>query len=149
MSWAGLTREINAQFAGVEGARSLATGTIKGLSHRAIVEGDGVLQVLCWLGRSPESFLVGRPTDGSGEVLPVLPADRILRWDTRALYHALDKKRQLNGLNWTETADAIGGVNAAGLARLKKGGRATFPLVMRIVVWLNEPAARFTRSSER
>src|SRR5262245_43837407 len=59
ISWAAVTREINARFCDVPGHRAIAASTISGLRDKDMVEGDGVLQMLVWLRRSPESFVPG------------------------------------------------------------------------------------------
>jgi hypothetical protein len=46
MSWAGVTREINASFRDVPGHKPIAPSTITGLKTKAIGEGDGILQML-------------------------------------------------------------------------------------------------------
>ncbi len=109
-----------------------------------------MLQVLLWLERSPESFV---PGDHHGSAEPYLlqppPPGKILRWDTAALHRALDHARADECLSWTALADRIGGLSAAALTALAKGGRTHFPMVMRITGWLNRPAASFTRLSTR
>src|SRR5262245_63166427 len=93
MTWAELTRAINAQFKDVP-ARPLSVSTVTGMRTRRALEADGVLQMLLWLGRAPESFIPGR--DGVSrpeELLPRVGPDRILRFDSPALYAALDAQR--------------------------------------------------------
>ena len=146
LSWAAATRAINARFGDVPGCRAIATSTVTALRTRPRAEGDGVLQMLLWLGRSPESFTRGL-SDRPGTELPDVGSNRILRWDTRALYTALDRRRTEAGLSWPELASRIGGVDADALRRLSQGGRTSFPFVMDLVRWLDTPAASFTRAS--
>jgi hypothetical protein len=148
LSWAAVTREVNARFRDVRGHKPLAASTITGLRTRALAEGDGVLQLLLWLGRTPESFVPGCETTPSQVLRSDLATTQILRWDARALHAAIDRKRTALGLSWKETAGQIGDGDAAGLARLSRGGRVALPGVMRIALWLGEPAARFTRASD-
>lgn len=145
LSWASVAREVNGDRTGLPGPRAVAVSTITGLRTKAFVEGDGVLQMLLWLGRTPESFVPG--AESAGAALSRVEPSKILRWDTPAIYAALDAKRTAESLTWSEAANRVGGVTAAGLTRLAKGGRIAFPQVMRIVRWLGKPAATFTRAS--
>ena len=148
LSWAQVAREVNARFAEVA-VRVVSASTITGTRTRALVEADGVLQMLRWLDRSPESFVPGHPLAAAAIArLPGVEPNRILRFDTKAMYDALDRRRVERGLTWSGVAEEIGGIRAAGLTRLGEGGRTTFPQVMRIVRWLERPAAAFTRASE-
>ena len=104
--------------------------------------------MLLWLGRTPEHFVPDiADADAERFRLPEVAADRILRWDTAALYAALNAERIARGLTWTAVARETGGCTPAMLTTLAKGGRIAFPLVMRIVRWLGRPAARFTRAA--
>jgi len=147
LSWAQLAREISAQFSRT-GLSPIAAATLSGMRGRRFVEGDGVLQALRWLNRTPESFVPGH-TPAANEVLLNVESDRILRFDAIAIYKALDAQRTARGLTWPEVAREIGRVAPGGLTRLANGGRVGFPEVMRIFRWLGRPAASFTRESSR
>jgi hypothetical protein len=126
--------------------RPIATSTIVGLKSKAVGEGDGILQMLLWLNRTPESFVPGIPEADAGRFrLRELRQGQILRWDTRALHSALNAQRQARGLTWKEVAQQVGGFTPGMLTNLANGGRTGFPPVMRIVRWLGQPAAAFTR----
>jgi hypothetical protein len=58
MSWEQAARAISAQFRDAP-SRPLAPSTLTGMRGRSVLEGDGVLQMLRWLGRAPESFVPG------------------------------------------------------------------------------------------
>ena len=147
--WQQLAREVNAQFAGTL-ARPISPSTISRTRLGGVLEGDTGLQLLRWLGRTPESFVPGHAgSSGAEGRLPELGRDQILRFDARVLYAALDAQRQERGLTWAEVASEIGDFSAASLRLLEKGGRVAFPSVMRIVRWLGRPAASFTRASAR
>ena len=135
LSWQQLAREMG----------NTSASTLSGISRRRVLEGDGVLQMLRWLDRTAESFLIP-PGDG-GPPLPVVERGKILRFDTRGIYAALDAQRRELGLTWREVADAIGGVAPASLTRLSKGGRTAFPEIMRIVGWLHRPVSSVVRVS--
>ena len=143
MTWAAVTREVN-RFVTV--LRPIATSTITGLKHKPVGEGDAILQMLLWLRRTPESFVPGVPDAGAERFrLGELRKGQILRWDTRALHAALNAERQAKGLLWSEVARHVGGVTPNTLTNLARGGRTGFPPVMRMVRWLGQPAAAFTR----
>ena len=57
---------------------------------RRAVEGDGVLQVIRWLDRTPESFMPGHRR---AMRLPAVPSNRILRLDTKRLWAAVEERR--------------------------------------------------------
>jgi hypothetical protein len=57
LSWEAVARQISGRFADVRSARAVSASTLSGLQRRSIVEGDGVLQMLLWLRRTPESFV--------------------------------------------------------------------------------------------
>ena len=144
LSWAAATREIS-HF--VTDGHPIASSTITGLKTKAVAEGDGVLQMLVWLNRTPESFVPGFPdADAQRFHLPTLTEHQLLRWDVRALHAALNRERQARGMTWATVAREIGGVAPATLTYLAKGSRIGFPSpVMRLVAWLGQPAARYTR----
>jgi len=145
LSWAQLAGEINRPV-GRPRPRAIAASTLSGMRGQRAIEGDGVLQQLRWLRRTPESFVPGLADgDGAAFALPDVPPNRILRFDTRAIYAALDARRRERGLTWTQAAVEIGGVSAAGLTRYARGGRTGFPQVMHIALWLGRPAASLTR----
>ena len=148
MSWAAVARAINSSFRDVPQHKPIALSTITGLRTKALGEGDGILQMLIWLDATPESFVRGVHDDSRKGKLRKLEPSQILRWNTQAIYVALDEKRTIEHLTWNEVAARIGGLNAAALTRMAKGGRTTFPHVMRIVRWLGTSAATFTRASD-
>jgi hypothetical protein len=143
MSWTAAAQEIN-RFRTT--LRPIGVSTITGLKDKPRAEGDGVLQMLLWLGRTPESFVPGRSVaDDERCRLPQLKMGQILRWDTKALHAALDSERRARGLTWAGVADQLSGFTAGMLTDLAKGGRIGFPRVMRLTAWLGQPAVTFTR----
>jgi len=117
-----------------------------GTRTRAVAEGDGVLQMLRWLNRTPESFVPGGPASGRDGRLPEVPPHHTLRFDTKKIHAALDAQRVERRLTWAQVAHEVG-IGASSLTHLSQGGRAAFPQVMRIVRWLAKPAAHFMRTS--
>ncbi|HEX4959493.1 MAG TPA: hypothetical protein VF173_01545 [Thermoanaerobaculia bacterium] len=149
ISWQQVVREINALFEHVP-ARPISSSTVTGMRNRAAIEGNGVLQMLLWLNRTPESFVPGYQEAAAEALgLPYVGPHQILRFDTRKLYSALDAQRIERGMTWKQVASEIGGFSAASLTLLSKGGLTSFPHVMRIIRWLGRPAVSFTRISDR
>jgi hypothetical protein len=123
--------------------------TITGLRHKPIGEGDSILQILLWLGRTPESFVSNfRDSDSECFRLPSLTTGQILRWDTHALFLALNAQRLERQLTWSGVAREVRGFTPGMLTNLSKGGRIGFPRVMRLVRWLGRPAVTFTRIAD-
>jgi hypothetical protein len=147
LSWAAVARQIN-RFD--TGGHPIATSTIRGLETKSTAEGDGVLQMLLWLDRTPESFIAGFPdSDDARYRLQRPDGEYILRWDARALHAALDAARNARGITWQHLGREVGGHTAAMLTHLARGSRTGFPGVMRITRWLDRPACTFTRAVPR
>jgi hypothetical protein len=145
LTWAQATREIGT--VGALPRRPIATSTITGLTTKHVAEADGVLQMLRWLGRAPESFVTGGASaELTSANLPEVDAREVLRFDTRKLYEALDTRRATLGLTWQQMGSVIG-VPATHIRGLAKGGRTAFPDVMRLTAWLKQPVAQFVRRS--
>ena len=121
----------------------VSASTLRAIRAGRRVEGDGVLAVLRWLVRSPESFMGGEVE--AGFALPDVSEAELLRFDAREIYAALDDQRRKWRMTWRDVAMEIGIGSAASLTRLQEGGRVSFPSVMRILAWLGAPAARFVR----
>jgi len=146
LTWAAVTAEVNRHRTRL---RPIAQSTITGLKDKSGGEGDGILQMLIWLGRTPESFVPGIPdADAPRFQLPPLQRGQILRWDTRALFAALDARRHERGLTWVALARELRGFTPGMLTNLAKGTRIGFPRVMQLVRWLGEPAIAFTRIAQ-
>src|SRR5215470_12278214 len=91
LSWSAAVREMSEPFT-QGGSRPLAASTVTGLRTKATAEGDGVLQMLRWLGRAPESF-VGAADSSTTSSLPAVGPNQVLRFDTRKLYAAVNSAR--------------------------------------------------------
>ena len=147
LSWAGVARAINSRFDAMPATRAVSASTISGVGRRSTAEGDGVLQMLLWLDRTPESFVPGHPLADAPEArLAAAPPDSILRFDRVALHTAMDKARSALDVSWQEIAVEVG-CTPGQLTSLASSGRVVFPMVMRLTGWLEAPAARFTRPS--
>lgn len=124
----------------------IAPSTLLGVGTRTSVEADGVLQILWWLGRTPESYIPGGDEGAHDpEPWPALTRPQKLRFDAPKLHAALNEKRVALGLSWKQVAEQVGGMTPGMLTRLAAPGRLSFPGVMRLTQWLGRPALEFTR----
>ncbi|HYW74050.1 MAG TPA: hypothetical protein VE961_23710 [Pyrinomonadaceae bacterium] len=69
------------------------------------------------------------------------------RFDSRALYAALDKQRKVRDLSWQNVSKEIG-VSVATILRTQKGGRLEVDGMLAMVAWLGVPVESFVRESE-
>jgi hypothetical protein len=144
LSWASVRREINERFKDVPGHKPIAVSTIFGLG----VEADGILQLLLWLRRSPESFVPNfEGADAECYRLPELDSTQILRVDSKSMFAALDLKRITSGLSWRDIDREFRIGSTSPLLSLAKGGRTTITMLTLVAVWLGKPSATFTRAS--
>lgn len=142
LTWSAAVREMGGS-ADRKTAHALSVSTVKRTRSSKVAEGDGVLQMLRWLGRAPESFIEGLDS-GQSVALPDPGKGHVLRFDTKRLHGALNAERSARGLTWREIARETG-TSESMLSHLSKGGRTCFPHVMRMTQWLGQPVARFTR----
>src|SRR5262245_6656947 len=145
--WKTVAREVNRSGERYV-VRPISSSTISGLKNkRGGVEGDGVLQMLLWLDRSPESFVPGHPGAAHPDArLPRVAGSKILRFDVSSIYEKLDNLRAARGLTWAQAAAEIGGLyNAETLRSMNRRQRTGFPHVMRLARWLHCPAVALTR----
>jgi transcriptional regulator with XRE-family HTH domain len=70
------------------------------------------------------------------------------RFDSRALYAALDRERQARGMSWQEVGRVIG-VNPATISRTRSGGRLEVDGMLAMVAWLGRPVEDFVRERGR
>jgi hypothetical protein len=64
------------------------------------------------------------------------------RFDTKALYIALDEQRQRRNLTWTDVSKEIG-VSSSTIRRTKDGGRMEVDGMLAMVCWLNTKVEEF------
>jgi hypothetical protein len=147
LTWRQVMQEINIRTDRVS-IHPISASTVASLRTKAVAEGDGVLQMLRWLNRTPESFIPGYAADAETLKLPPMPSDKVLRFDTVKLHAALNAQRIERRLTWQQVALEVRGMSAAGLTHLKKGGRTGFPFVTRMCWWLGRPTLDFTRLSD-
>jgi len=72
----------------------------------------------------------------------------MVRFDSKALYAALDAQRGERGMTWTQVAAATG-VSAATITRTRAGGRLEVDGMLAMVRWLGVPVETFVRESTR
>jgi hypothetical protein len=149
LTWVELAAEINKPFQ-FTSSIPISVTTIRNMQTKRSVTSAVVLQILRWLGRTPESFL-SRPLSSSnpllaaGESLPDPGPSRILRFDTSAMHAALNAERVQRGMRWKQVAEELPGFTESMLANLATGPLIGFPRVMLITQWLHRPAADFVR----
>jgi hypothetical protein len=144
LSWSQVAKEIwelSADLNRVRHDHPISPSTIISMSKMDNTTCQHALFFLRWLGRSPESFLPG--VDARGITLPPAGTDRRLRWDLLLLYDSINTRRQELKVTWPQLAGVIRctpnqltGIRTAKFAIGMK-------LAMRIVQWLERPAADF------
>jgi transcriptional regulator with XRE-family HTH domain len=70
------------------------------------------------------------------------------RFDTRALYAALDAQREARGMSWQQVAQETG-VAASTMTRTKLGGRLEVDGMLAMVRWLGRTVESFTQGAIR
>lgn len=144
LSWRQVADEIWKQSSALNDRRKdhpISPSTLTGLGKRGDFTCQHALFVLRWLGRSPESFLAKPPAWDTP--LPTPGPDRRLRWSLGAVYDALDMRRREQELTWKELATQLRCTDNQ-LRGLRTARYATgMVLMMRIVMWLEQPSARF------
>ena len=137
MTWAEVAQAI-----------AVSESAMREIADREVVETDDVLQMTRWLGLNIESF-VGEAKD---RVLGPEPGDhrstgRLLHFDTRALYAAVDAARKAQGLSWQAVSEQVGSKRATAhmLMGLQKAQRIDLYTMLAIVRWLGSHTSKFTR----
>jgi hypothetical protein len=149
LSWTALTAAINEPFKGTPSI-PISVTTLRSMHAKRSVTSAVVLQVLRWLGRTPESFLSGpQAAPFLSETLPGGGPSRILRFDTHAMHAALNVERVRRGMTWKQVAKELPGFTESMLTNLATGPLIGFPRVMMIPQWLGLPAANFVRERSR
>lgn len=151
LSWRGvadqlwsLSSELNAR----RNDHPISPSTLSGMQKRPATSCQHALFMLRWLDRTPESFLVDATTPRAGAELPSAGPDRRLRWDLRKLYDALDLERRSRATTWPGLASGLR-CTPSQLTGLRRARFATnMALAMRIVQWLDRPAADFIYAAE-
>jgi transcriptional regulator with XRE-family HTH domain len=72
----------------------------------------------------------------------------MIRFDSKALYQALDERRASLGLSWKQVADEVG-VSVSTLTRTRLGGRMEVDGTLAMVTWLGRTVESFAREARR
>ncbi|MGH9090826.1 MAG: hypothetical protein ACRDZR_05530 [Acidimicrobiales bacterium] len=146
LSWRKVADEIWGLSAELNDRRHdhpISPSTITGMARRDAVSCQHALFFLRWLGRSPESFLEPPAVGAVERPLPDAGPDRRLRWHLGRLYGAMNERRLEEGLTWAELARALR-CTPSQLTGLRTARFATgIQVAMRVVQWLERPAADF------
>jgi len=150
LSWAGTAAAIWDMAPALNAAREvrelanhpISPSTLQSLGSRGNTSCQHALFFLRWLGRTPESFLLGAALD-AGAPLPACGPDRRPRWSLETLHAGLNEARTSRRVTWTQTAQDLG-CQPGQLTGLKTARYATgMGLAMRITQWVGRPAADF------
>ena len=146
LSWRQVAAELWKQsnmLNATRGDHPISPSTLTGIAKRGDCTCQHALFILRWLDRAPESFLIPPAAADDAATLPVAGPNQRLRWDLGALAEALDARRQERGLTWNALAKelrcSVHQVQGLRTIRYAIGMR----LAMRIVQWLERPAAGF------
>ncbi len=146
LSWRDVAKEMWAQSDVLNARRvdhPISPSTLSGIAARGNCSCQHALFVLRWLGRAPEHFVVPSRPAARDEALPLAGADRRLRWNLEALYDALEQRREEHALSWRAVARQVH-CSESQLRGLRTVRYAiAMRLAMRIVTWLDRPAAAF------
>ena len=135
LTWAGLSAELH-----------VSTTTIRSMPKRKWgIELDGVIGLAHWCGRTVESFAGadGGPPPAAGSHRRTPP---FLRFDTAALYAAVNAERERRGLTWAQVAADVwpsGRWGADQLRHMSKGGRSEVSNALAICGWLGRTIQSF------
>jgi hypothetical protein len=149
LSWQGVADELWEQSSVLNARRRdhpISPTTLTGIAKRGDTTCQHALFILRWLGLPPESFL-HVPVRSRDVALPLAGPDQRLRWDLGALHEAMDERRRERELTWRALAKEIRCTEnqLSGLRTVKYA--IGMRLAMRIVQWLEEPAATFIEAA--
>ena len=146
ISWQTVANQLWELSSGLNDRRKdhpISASTLTNMATNPRTSCQHALFMLRWLGRTPESFLMGASGDDERFALPAAGPDRRLRWALKLLYASMDEKRRHDGLTWPALA-AVLGCSPNQLTGLRTAKYATgMDLAMRIVQWMGRPAADF------
>ncbi|MGH3731829.1 MAG: hypothetical protein ACRDVC_00370 [Acidimicrobiales bacterium] len=138
-----MSRELNSR----RRDHPISPATLSGMRSRGATSCQHAMFMLHWLGRTPESFLVGdlSPLDAP---LPRVGSDRRLRWSLPQLYEAMNAQRIERGLTWSALAKILR-CSPSQLTGLRTAKYATnIILAMRITQWVARPSADFAYAAK-
>jgi hypothetical protein len=153
LSWPGVADQLWALSSELNERRHdhpISPSTLKKMEKSPSTSCQHALFMLRWLERTPESFIrrANATSNDQRFALPVAGPDRRLRWSLKLLYAALDEKRRRDGLTWPALAATLG-CTPSQLTGLRTAKFATgMNVAMRIVQWLDRPAADFVYAAQ-
>ncbi|MDA1191582.1 MAG: hypothetical protein O3A46_07865 [Candidatus Poribacteria bacterium] len=140
-------RELSWRTVAVE-MGGIAPATLTRAKDGGVMESDGVLGMCRWLGRPPEWFsLTNRHLAGDAWTTEP-PESGHLRVHTRALYDAVNERRQVGGQTWKQVAAEIG-VGESQVTNLSKGGRIGIHQLMAVLLYLERNVESCLRIADR
>ncbi len=116
----------------------VAAATLQHPRLKGPMETDGILAIARWLDRPLEDFILGAESTAQAQ-----RDIELYRFNSKALYAALDEQRRAREMTWAALAAELGGVSSAMLTRLAKGGRIGAHVMVPTVGWLNRTVASF------
>lgn len=157
LSWTGVARQMNEMSAELINRlraagrpyHPVSPSTLTILATRPQTGCQHALGMLRWLGRTPESFLTGKPdADDPKYALPQVGPDQGLRWALKLLWATMDEQRRAEDLTWAQLARVLscGPNQLSGLRNVRYA--IWMDLAMRITQWTGRPAADFVYLSE-
>ena len=135
MSWQEVARDIGGER---RGAHRISASTITRTARGGVMEADGVLAMIRWLGLRFNDFTPGAPKTN-----PVKTGPQRGRFDPRAFYEALDTERRSRKLTWKQLALEFPGHSPGMLTRLSMGGRMGVGQVVILSAWLGRAPEDF------
>ncbi len=69
------------------------------------------------------------------------------RFDSKALYRAIDEQRKDRGMTWSDVSKEIG-VSTSTITGTKRGGRMEVDGMLAMVYWLDVPVETFVRERD-
>jgi hypothetical protein len=146
ISWPAVARqlwELSSELNDRRNDHPISPSTLTNMGKNPRISCQHALFMLRWLDRTPESFLVGWGSDDGRFALPAAGPDRRLRWALKRLFASMDEKRRQEGLTWSGLAARLD-CTPSQLMGLRTAKFATgMDLAMRIVQWIDRPAADF------
>jgi transcriptional regulator with XRE-family HTH domain len=130
----------------------VAAATLMRTRQGGKMETDGILALVRWLGEKPERYIAGdtRALGFKPAGPKLISYGKHLRFNTKALFIAIDDLRRSRRMNWSDVAAEIGrGVTPSMLAHLRVGGRIEVTFMVRAVRWLDRSVESFTRETDR
>jgi len=147
LSWTGVANHLWEMSSDLNARRRdhpISPSTLTNMRTKPTTSCQHALFMLRWLERTPESFL--RDSSGGDDprfALPEAGPDHRLRWSLKLTYVAMDEERREQGLTWSALA-AVLSCSPNQLTALRTAKFATgMDVAMRIVQWLDRPAADF------